>query len=269
MMANGKKKTALTLLIIFLLADALLIALVIQRYTAKVSAPAEPEVVPALKPVQAEPDQPKFLTGAHMTFLPIAFSGSEGHVEILNNSSLFIEDGKQKTLHITGEIANFTSGTISHVSINAVLYPSNGTNAVATIHGSPLMPAIAPGQKACFHLYLQSPARYERYVLSIPGFQSGGEAAPALDLANISAGFDKSSRAYVLSGQALAGDETSLANVRIVATLYDAEGKVVGCEQSSAVFDSANPAEPGVFRISFASRAARSAREYKLDVSIK
>ncbi|HOE35836.1 MAG: FxLYD domain-containing protein [Anaerolineaceae bacterium] len=268
-MAHGKKKTALTLLIIFFLADALLIALVIQRYHAKASAPTEPEAALVLNPVQKEVGEQKFLTAAHMTYLPIAFSGSEGHVEILNNSTLYVEDGSQKILHITGEIANYTSSSISHVSINAVLYPANGTNAVATMHGSPLVTVLAPGQKACFHLYLQSPAKYERYELSIPGFQSGGEAAPTLNLANVSAGFDKNSRAYILSGQALATEEASVENLRVVATLYDAQGKVVGCDQGAAVTDSANPEVPGTFRISFASRAARSAREYKLDPTIQ
>jgi len=99
-MAKGKKKTALTLLVIFLLADALLIALVVQRYTALASLPAEPEAAPVLNPVQRESGEPKFLTAAHMTFLPIAFSGNEGHVEILNNSTLFLSDGKQNMLHI-------------------------------------------------------------------------------------------------------------------------------------------------------------------------
>ncbi|HOG78095.1 MAG TPA: hypothetical protein PL025_07485, partial [Anaerolineaceae bacterium] len=74
-MAHGKKKTALTLLIIFFLADALLIALVIQRYHAKASAPTEPEAALVLNPVQKEVGEQKFLTAAHMTYLPIAFSG--------------------------------------------------------------------------------------------------------------------------------------------------------------------------------------------------
>ena len=85
-MAKGKKKTALTLLVLFLLADALLIALVLQRYSAQASLPKEAEPVPVLKLIQKESGEPKFLTADHMTFLPIAFSGNEGHVEILNNS---------------------------------------------------------------------------------------------------------------------------------------------------------------------------------------
>jgi len=101
-MAKGKKKTALTLLVIFLLADALLIALVVQRYTAQASQPEEAEALPVLNPAQKEGGDRKFLTAAHMTFLPIAFSGNEGHVEILNNSSIFLTEDGQKVLHITG-----------------------------------------------------------------------------------------------------------------------------------------------------------------------
>lgn len=268
-MAKGKKKTALTLLVIFLLADALLIALVVQRYTALASLPAEPEAAPVLNPVQRESGEPKFLTAAHMTYLPIAFSGNEGHVEILNNSTLFISDGKQKMLHITGEIANYTANAISHVSINAVLYPANGTNALATIHGSPLLTVIPSGQKACFHLYLEAPAKYEGYELSIPGFQSAGEPAPALDLADITAGFDKAANAYILGGRVLAPEDAAFADLRVVATLYDADGKVVGCEQSELFSAGEASAGSAPFTIRFPSRTARSAREYKLDLTAK
>ncbi|MGV7976386.1 MAG: hypothetical protein AB2L16_05825 [Anaerolineaceae bacterium] len=268
-MAKGKKKTALTLLVIFLLADALLIALVVQRYTALASLPAEPEAAPVLNPVQRESGEPKFLTAAHMTYLPITFSGNEGHVEILNNSTLFISDGKQNMLHITGEIANYTANAISHVSINALLYPANGTNAVATMHGLPLMEVIAPGQKACFHLYLEAPGKYERYELSIPGFQSGGEPAPGLDLADITNGFDKAANAYILVGRVLASEGAAFADLRVVATLYDADGKVVGCEQSAPVVADELGAGSAIFQLSFPGRTARTAREYKLDLTAK
>lgn len=268
-MAHGKKKTALTLLIIFFLADALLIALVIQRYHAKASAPTEPEAALVLNPVQKEVGEQKFLTAAHMTYLPIAFSGSEGHVEILNNSTLYVEDGSQKILHITGEIANYTSSSISHVSINAVLYPANGTNAVATMHGSPLVSVLAPGQKACFHLYLEAPGKYERYELSIPGFQSGGEPAPALEITDITASFDKSLHTYAVTGRVLGPDGKLSGNLRVVATLYDADGKVVGCKQNQAFSTGEGFAESASFTIRFPEGTARSARGYKLDLTEK
>ena len=268
-MAKGKKKTALTLLVLFLLADALLIALVLQRYSAQASLPEEAEPVPVLKLIQKESGEPKFLTAAHMTFLPIAFSGNEGHVEILNNSSLFLTDNKQKILHITGEIANYTANPISYVSINAVLYPANGTNAVATMHGTPLVKSIPSGQKACFHLYLEAPGKYERYELSIPGFQTGGEPAPDLDLADITASFDKAAVAYALSGRILAPEGTAPVNLSVVSTLYDESGKVVGCEQSTIIHADALSSGSAAFQLSFPGRTARAAREYKLDLTIK
>ena len=267
-MAHGKK-TARTLLILFLLADALLVALVFQRYTKVSAVPKEVENLPALNPIHQDAGQAKFLTAAHMTYLPITFSGNEGHVEILNNSTLFLSDGKQNMLHITGEIANYTANAISHVSINALLYPANGTNAVATMHGLPLMEVIAPGQKACFHLYLEAPGKYERYELSIPGFQSGGEPAPALDLADITNGFDKAANAYILGGRVLAPEGTAFADLRVVATLYDADGKVVGCEQSAPVVADELGAGSAIFQLSFPGRTARTAREYKLDLTAK
>ena len=268
-MAKGKNKTALTLLVIFLLADALVIALVVQRYSARASVPAEPQASLVRNPVQKEAGEQKFLTAAHMTFLPIAFSGSEGHVEILNNSSLFITEADQKVLHITGEIANYTAGDISHVSINAVLYPANGTNAVATMHGSPLLTVIPSGQKACFHLYLEAPGKYEGYELSIPGFQSGGEPAQAVELRGLTSEFDRASGTYALSGEALSPNGTLPANLRVVGTLYDNEGTVVGCEQSEPVVDGQTTSESGTFWLSFAGPAVHSVREYKLDLSLK
>ena len=79
-MAHGKKKTALTLLIIFFLADALLIALVIQRYHAKASAPTEPEPALVLNPDQKEVGEQKFLTHAHLHNFHTPFTGRAGHV---------------------------------------------------------------------------------------------------------------------------------------------------------------------------------------------
>jgi len=268
-MAKGKNKTALTLLVIFLLADALLIVLVLQRYTAQASQPEEAEALPVLNPAQKEGGDRKFLTAAHMTFLPIAFSGNEGHVEILNNSSIFLTEDGQKVLHITGEIANYTASEISHVSINALLYPANGTNAVATMHGSPLLTVIPPGQKACFHLYLEAPGKYERYELSIPGFQSGGEPAPALEITDITASFDKSLHTYAVTGRVLGPDGKLSGNLRVVATLYDADGKVVGCKQNQAFSTGEGFAESASFTIRFPEGTARSARGYKLDLTEK
>lgn len=265
-MAHGKK-TARTLLILFLLADALLVALVFQRYTKVSAVPKEVENLPALNPIHQDAGQAKFLTAAHMTFLPIAFSGSEGHVQIQNNSSLNIDGENRKILYITGEIANYTAQAISHVSINAVLYPSNGTNAVATIHGSPLAAVIAPGQTACFQLAMEMPGKYERYELSIPGFQSGGEPTPTLELADVTAGFDKAKKAYVLSGRALSPDDSAPSGLRVIATLYDRDGTVVGCGQSEALFSPESLSVGGAFSLSFPSRAARTARVYKLDLT--
>ena len=137
------------------------------------------------------------------------------------------------------------------------------------MHGLPLMEVIAPGQKACFHLYLEAPGKYERYELSIPGFQSGGEPAPALDLADITAGFDKAANTYILGGLVLSPDGTPSGNLRVVATLYDEDGNVVGCEQSEPVVADELSAGSATFQLSFPGRTARTAREYKLDLTAK
>jgi hypothetical protein len=227
------------------------------------NAPLQPEInIPKL----SSPIAPKQTNQEERIFLPLALRNDGQQVKILNNSSMYIEKSEIEILHIVGEIANNSPDPIHNISLTALLYPANGTTAISTIHASPFISALAPGEKTCFNLYLEKPKAYARYELTGLKYEVGTEPTSAFETRQVTAGWDEDNDWYMLSGQVQNTGKTPFADVRVIATLYDSNNKVIGCDQTFVLYESENPFSAGTFSLYFMDQLYNQVSTYRLQV---
>ena len=212
------------------------------------------------------PATPKQAYPVDRIFLPLALRNDGQQVRILNNSNMYIEKSEIEILHIVGEIANNSSDSIHNLSITALLYPANGTTAITTIHASPFISAVAPGEKTCFNLYLEKPRTYARYEFAKLSYEVGAEPTSTFETRQLNAGWDEDNDWYMLSGEVQNTGETPFADVRVIATLYDSNNKVIGCDQTFVLYESENPFSVGTFSLYFMDQLYNQVSTYRLQV---
>ena len=264
-----KKKSfgAFMLRAVLMLTISLLIAGVIKYISGAAPFHANATVQPEIThPKLSLPTTPKQAKPEERIFLPLALRSDEQQVKILNNSSMYIEKSEIEILHIVGEIANDSPDPIHNISLTALLYPANGTTAVSTIHASPFVTALAPGEKTCFNLYLEKPKAYARYELTGLNYEVGTEPTSTFETRQISAAWDEDNDWYMLSGQVQNTGKTPFADVRVVATLYDSNNKVIGCDQTFVLYESENPFSVGTFSLYFMDQLYNQVSSYRLQV---
>ena len=249
---------------VLMLTISLLIAGVINYFSGAAPFRANATVQPEITlPKLSLPTAPK---QEERIFLPLALRSDEQQVKILNNSSMYIEKSEIEILHIVGEIANNSPDPIHNLSITALLYPANGTTAITTIHASPFISALAPGEKTCFNLYLEKPRTYARYEFAKLSYEVGAEPTSTFETRQVNAGWDEDNDWYILSGQVQNVGATPSAEARVIATLYDANGTVIGCDQTFVSYDSENPFSVGTFSLYFMDQLYNQVSTYRLQV---
>ena len=227
------------------------------------NATLQPEIT---LPKLSLPTTPKQAKPEEHIFLPLALRSDGQQVKILNNSSMYIEKSEIEILHIVGEIANNSPDPIHNLSITALLYPANGTTAITTIHASPFISALAPGEKTCFNLYLEKPRTYARYELTELSYEVGAEPSSTFETRQVTAGWDEDNDWYMLSGQVQNTGKTPFADVRVIATLYDSNNKVIGCDQTFVLYEGENPFSVGTFSLYFMDQLYNQVSSYRLQV---
>ena len=264
-----KKKSfgAFLLKALLMLIISLLIAGAIKYVSGAAPFHANATVQPEITlPKLSQPTTPKQVKLEEHIFLPLALRSDGQQVRILNNSSMYIEKSEIEILHIVGEIANNSPDPIHNLSVTAVLYPANGTTAITTIHASPFISALAPGEKTCFNLYLEKPMTYARYELTELSYEVGAEPTSTFETRQVTAGWDEDNDWYMLSGEVQNVGATPSAEARVIATLYDANGTVIGCDQTFVSYESENPFSVGTFSLYFMDRLYDQVNAYRLQV---
>ncbi|HAE85201.1 MAG TPA: hypothetical protein DCG78_01655 [Anaerolineaceae bacterium] len=212
------------------------------------------------------PPMPKQAKQEQQIFLPLALRSDGQQIKILNNSSMYIEKSEIEILHIVGEIANNSQNPIRNISVTAVLYPANGTTAISTIHASPFSPVLFPGEKTCFNLYLEKPRTYARYEFAKLSYEVGAEPTSTFETRQVTAGWDEDNDWYILRGQVQNVGATPFTEARVIATLYDDSGTVIGCDQTFVSYQSENPFSVGTFSLYFMDKLYDQVDAYRLQV---
>jgi LysM repeat protein len=137
------------------------------------------------------------------------------------------------SLWCLGEVWNTTASTVEEVQVQVTLHNEAG-RVVATGRGVPSLDAIAPGQRVPFALLFRDPprsfAQYQaqplRGTAALPGGSHYSDLAIVEDRGQMQGDY------FVVEGQ-VRNTGTSAATMQLVATVYGAQGEVIGLRSDS------------------------------------
>ena len=141
-MIEPKKSLRILMFIGLIALNAVLLAVVLQR--------TRPDSTPQAK--ITNPTSPSIAMNHHL-YLPLASTAYKNSIVLLPGDGVYYErDQDLQIVHVLGEVLNNTPTTVSKVTIEASLNLKSGGQ--TTLRGSPLVGSLAPGNRACFDLYV-------------------------------------------------------------------------------------------------------------------
>lgn len=177
---------------------------------------------------------------------------------MLPNHSHYV--GSDGLLHIVGEVLNNTTAYIASVTIAVSLFSSGG-HEVETELGFTWLDNLPSGEKTCFDAALSQTTGWAYYEFAQPSF-SQGRPLPNLTILNAAGSILPYMGWYQLTGQVRNEQGTRVDYIACVGTLYNAEGKVVGCDFSP--IGSLQHTETRSFTILFAGRNYSDVASYRV-----
>jgi len=254
-MTEPKKSVRIVMFIGLIALNIFLLTVVLQR--------TRPERAPQAKMVS-----PKAVstTIEHKLYLPLAASPYDAPIVLLPGDGVYYErDQDIQIVHVVGEVLNNTPTTVNKVMIEAVLnLKSEGQT---TLRGFPAVGSIAPGNQACFDLYVMESKEVESYAVKVLSYATGGSVPGGVDIVITNYGYDTQNAWYSLEGTINTADPMILNDLRAVATLFDSSGRVLGCEQSYVRTQSEEANAPATFSILFMNRDFSQASNFSLAVA--
>lgn len=248
-MPQAKSSFKIALLIALIALNALIIAMLSGWRLPHLAATAEPKAPQASQNV----------------YLPAI--AREGQGLFLSSGPVwYLEAGESPTLHLLGEVSNRTSTALSGIVLRAELETGLG-KAPLTFTGTLPLTVLPPNEKTCFNLYTTAPANFSAARVRVLSYATEGTEPPALQAQAVTAGFDHSQNWYHLSGSVANPGVLLLNNLKVVATLYDPAGKVLGCQATYAAFSTESPSQPASFNLFFMDRDYSQVSAYRLQSS--
>ena len=168
------------------------------------------------------------------------------------------------TLHILGEIRNPTSSNINIDGVTANVFDAVD-HLVAVGFNFPTYDILQANETTCFDIPVtDAPETWASYQFE-GRYVTGGDIAPSLTLLNTNVTTDSEGRPEII-GQ-VRNDGSSPADfVSVTATLYDADGAVVGCDYSFVATTDLDPGQTSSFSIDFFSESSKLYDTYWLQV---
>lgn len=164
-------------------------------------------------------------------------------VFVLNNSTTRPSSSYR---YVTGEIYNNTPNHLQFVNVRVNFF--DGAQFVATDYSYTPLYNVHPHEKVCFAIFLSNPPNWTSYSFEPVLYSTTGTSRPNLVITSQS-GAPYSSSFYRVIGQ-IRNDESQLIKyVSAVATMYDASGKVVECNDSYVGTTDLNPGQVSSFDI--------------------
>jgi len=195
-------------------------------------------------------------------YLPIISKPLE--LTVLNNHSSFVTSWG--SLHILGEISNNSQNTYSAISLGTNLVNWSGQRLANEVVYTYLQ-NLPPGQKTCFDAtFLNAPQGWSSYEFETPLFSGSFAQLPNLALLNSGASYDSTNGDYKLMGQVRNNQGSRVECVRLVGTLYNAAGKVIGCQLGYVSGYHLNAGQVGSFEILFYGHDYTDVATYQVQV---
>ena len=254
-MTEPKKSVRIFMFIGLIALNVVLLATVLQRTLPDATTQAK-MVSPTNPAISAE----------NQLFLPLAATVYEEPIVLLPGDGVYYErDQDLQIVHVLGEVLNNTPTTVSKVTIEALLNLKSGGQ--ITLRGSPLVSSLAPGNRACFDLYVVEAKEVESYAVQVLSYATGGAVPGGVVSAVSNAGYDAQNGWYVVEGTISTTEPAVLNDLRAVVTLFDGSGRVLGCEQSYVRTQTEEANAPATFRILFMNRDFSQASNYTLAIA--
>jgi hypothetical protein len=196
-------------------------------------------------------------TGLMTIYLPLVSKGGLEDVYVLS-SSVFKD--LWGDLHVVGEVLNNTSNNVNGIEINVTFYNSTGgvvgtASTYAFIGGWSWDPPLVPSQKSPFHIELwDPPTDWSSYRFVVVYEIADESPLTGLQVVNVTTRDDGES--YHIYGEIRNNASDSFRSVEAVATLYDANGKVINVGASGANPSGLPPGERDSFHLSFSENLA-------------
>jgi hypothetical protein len=167
------------------------------------------------------------------------------------------------TLHVVGEIQNNTTYTLQRLRVTANFYNSSN-QWLETESELVFMNDLPPGAKTCFNLSLDVPEGYSYYQFDPVTYQTNGEPLPDLTLLNVSGAYNSQFDYYRISGSVRNDEDVTVYDVRLVGTLYNLTGKVIGCKFTSVAGGYLDTDDTSSFEILYTERDYVDAATYRV-----
>jgi hypothetical protein len=196
-------------------------------------------------------------------FLPVVLSGGPPPaVRTLANDFLFAD--RAGNLRVLGEVQNDLGVPITKVTVPVDLLDSGG-GLLATGAGATPLSAALPGSLACFQATIADPPPgWASYTLEPPTYDQRPGPIPGLRVISDTGTLDPGYATYRLDGYVRSDDPSRVAKIRVVGTLYNGAGDVVGCAATTPVSDTLDIGQESAFSIMFGERAYFDVETYRL-----
>lgn len=241
-MTEPKKSVRIIMFIGLIALNIFLLSVVLKR--------SLPEPPPQAKIVSSTAPQVSMQT--HL-YLPLTAKAYQDPIVLLPGDGVYYErDQDMQIVHVVGEVLNNTPTIIHKVMVEAVLNLKSGGK--TTLRGHPLAGSIAPGNKACFDIYVIESKQVESYAVKVLSYATGGSLPGGIEPTIANSGYDAQNGWFSVEGTLTSTEAVNLNDLRAVATLFDGSGRVLGCEQSYVRTESEEASAPATFSILFINR---------------
>lgn len=186
-----------------------------------------------------------------------------GTVQILSNHTSYVDSIDY--LNVVGEVENTTSNHLQFVRITGNFFGSGG-QLLDTDFTYIWLNNLPAGQKTCFKLWLPEPVGWSYYQFESVSYWTDGEPLPNLYLYNHSGSYDPTFGWYEIIGMVRNDHGTRVDFVSPVGTVYNAAGKVLGCDFTYVNSTDLDPGQSSSFEMTFLGRDYSDVTSYRLQV---
>lgn len=173
-------------------------------------------------------------------------------VHILDNHTYYVDD-LIGLLNVVAEVQNSTASTVNLGEISVKFYSADGA-LLETETAIVALDNLPANEKTCFDVEVIEPSGWSYYEIDDPSYIPGGVPFPDLTVLNDSFSYDPTFGFYQLEGQVRNDHGSTVDDVVLVGTLYNASGEVIGCEAELFDIFSLDPGEIDDFGITYIGR---------------
>ncbi len=180
----------------------------------------------------------------------IAAEGTPTPEVVVTQSHTFVPYDGSQNLYVVGEVKNETTVSVEFVRITATLYDEAG-EAVKSDFSYAKVDQIYPGERSPFLIIFSKTPDWSSYELAVE-WKATARQRPLLEVLSSELTFDDFGAAH-LEGKVKNPLDETRQFVEVIATLYDAQGEIIGVGSNYADPTTVKPGQVTLFdvRISF------------------